>query len=47
VNGLSGTSAPTIHSAEAQTQNAAIQQQFREVMAGVATPVAIVTTVCD
>ena len=47
MNGLSGTSAPTIHSAEAQTQNAAIQQQFREVMAGVATPVAIVTTVGD
>lgn len=45
VDSVSRTSVPRIWSADTDATEAALRQQFREVMAGVATPVAIVTTV--
>lgn len=42
-----GVSVATIDGTARETTDAALRQQFRDVMAGVATPVAIVTTVGD
>lgn len=44
INGVSSAPAPTLESAESRMEEAVLRQQFRDVMAGVATPVAIVTT---